>query len=96
MYRAFNESYFDLRYKYNELFYDCINEYEEEDEDGETIYVDDPLVLKYKDLKNVAKPRLIAFTIGAIKSLDNTIQQQQSIITTLQEEIAVIKSHLNI
>tara|TARA_Y100000114_G_C11729836_1_gene312939 strand:+ start:605 stop:745 length:141 start_codon:yes stop_codon:yes gene_type:complete len=45
---------------------------------------------------SVDKPRLVAFTIGAIKSLDATIQQQQSTITQLQEEIAIIKSHLNI
>ena len=68
--------------------------YDEEGEVADTTPAE--RVIKYKDLMSVDKPRLVAFTIGAIKSLDATIQQQQSTITQLQEEIAIIKSHLNI
>ena len=68
--------------------------YDEEGEVADTTPAEK--VIKYKDLMSVDKPRLVAFTIGAIKSLDATIQQQQSTITQLQEEIAIIKSHLNI
>ena len=81
---------------------DMYEEQEEEtyeyDEEGEVISETpaENAKVKYKDLMSVDKPRLVAFTIGAIKSLDATIQQQQSTITQLQEEIAIIKSHLNI
>ena len=57
------------------------------DEEGEVEHATPAeKVIKYKDLMSVDKPRLVAFTIGAIKSLSTKLDRQQEIIDSLLEE----------
>ena len=59
------------------------------DEDGEVVdTIPPPQVVKYKDLMSVDKPRLVAFTIGAIKSLSTKLETQQQIIDNLLERVS--------
>ena len=63
------------------------------DEEGEVVdhAPAEERVIKYKDLMSVDKPRLVAFTIGAIKSLSTKLDTQQQIIDSLLERVSKLE-----